>query len=108
MGQVTLTIHGHNYGIACDDGQEGRIQALAKYVDLRMSEIARSGGASSESHLLVLTSILLADEIFDLKEGVAALGEDSESFKKEEALIVEAIDVLAERIDMIAGRIHKA
>lgn len=108
MGQVNLTIHGHNYGLACDDGQEERLQQLASYVDERMGQIAKAGGASSESHLLMLTSILLADEVFDLKAGVAKLGGSPEDLAREEELIVQAIDVLADRIDTIAERIHKA
>ena len=108
MGQVTLTIHGHSYGLACDDGQEERLHQLAAYVDERMGQIAKAGGASSESHLLMLTTILLADEVFDLKAGVAKMGGDPEAMQKEEELIVQAIDVLADRIDSIAERIHKA
>ena len=72
MAEVNLTINGRNYGIACDDGQERRVQALGQYVDQRLKEIARAGAASNESHLLFLTSIILADEIFDLKDGLAA------------------------------------
>ena len=108
MGQVTLTIHGQNYGISCDDEQEERIKKLGTYVDEKMGDIARAGGASSEAHLLVLTSLVLADEVYDLMEGVKDLGGDTGDMKKEEELIIQAIDTLADRIDTIADRIHKA
>ena len=54
---------------------------------------------------------MLADEIFDLREEMAELSEkvsDGEGVREEDALMVRAIDHLAERIDLIAGRIAKA
>ncbi len=113
MAEVNLTINGRNYGIACDDGQERRVKDLGSYVDQRLKEIARAGAASNESHLLVLTAIILADEIFDLKDGLAAIENGrkepigvSMSDEDEEA-IVNAIDLLAKRIDSIAGNLQK-
>lgn len=111
MAEISITINGRNYGIACDDGQERRVMELARYVDYRLKEIARAGAASSESHLLVLTSIILADEIADMKamgnvhpqpqvSGVRMNEEDEEA-------IVSAIDHLAARIDQIAGNLQK-
>lgn len=113
MAEVNLTINGRNYGIACDDGQERRVQALGQYVDGRLKEIARAGAASNEAHLLFLTSIILADEVFDLKDGLAAV-ENSQSqpigvrmSEEDEEAIVSAIDLLARRIDSIAGNLQK-
>ena len=49
MAQVNVAIHGKVYGIACDDGQERRVQELAGYVDMRLREIA---GAIRRHHRL--------------------------------------------------------
>ncbi len=106
MAEVTLTINGRNYGISCEDGQEQRLTELGHYVDTRIREISKAGAASNESHLLVLAGLVLADEIFDLRDGtgVAANGISQE----EEKAIVQSIDYLAERINTIASRIQKA
>ncbi len=111
MAEINITINGRSYGIACDDGQERRVQELARYVDTRLKDIARAGAASNESHLLVLTSIILADEIADLKAaGIPVPQADpvgiSMSEEDEEA-ITSAIDHLAARIDFIAGSLQK-
>lgn len=115
MADISITINGRNYGIACDDGQERRVKELASYVDARVREIARSGAASTESHLLVLTSIILADEIADLRAAGAQYQQPpvqtapvgiSMSQDDEEA-IVSAIDLLAARIDSIASNLQK-
>lgn len=111
MAEISITINGRNYGIACDDGQERRVTELARFVDQRLREIARAGAATNESHLLVLTSIILADEIADLKASGAAPSPGNTMGVKmtedEEEAIVSAIDLLAGRIDQIASSLQK-
>ncbi len=111
MAEVNLNINGRNYGIACDAGQEKRVKDLGYYIDQRIKEISRAGAASNDSHLLILTALMLADEIFDLRDEMSELSEkagESDAVREEDALMVRAIDHIAERIDLIAGRIAKA
>src|SRR5688572_29424939 len=111
MAEVTLTINGRNYGIACDDGQEKRVRDLGYYIDQRVREIARAGAATNESHLMVLTSLMLADEIFDLRDNMGALEEDAQQASpnaRNDEAIAGAIGELADRIDDIADRVQKA
>ena len=110
MGQVNITINGRSFGISCEDGQEQRVTDLGHYVDSRLKDIARAGAATNESHLLVLTSLLLADEVFEAREGAGTTqpAQAPEANPQEEALVVHAIEDLAERIDRIAGRIQAA
>lgn len=111
MAEINVLINGRNYGIACDDGQEQRVLDLSRYVDARLKEIAKAGAATTESHLLVLTSLVLADEIFDLKDGMVAVQRDSKAgirlSEQDEGDIVAIIDQLAARIDAIAGGLQK-
>jgi cell division protein ZapA len=115
MAEVNLSINGSNYGIACDDGQEDRVGDLGRYVDDRLRDISRAGAAASESHLLVLTALVLADEIYDMRDhlnhvlaGAKSASTDTAPDTQEEELIVRAIDSLAGRIDSIAGRIQNS
>lgn len=111
MAEINVLINGRNYGIACDDGQEQRVLDLSRYVDARLKEIAKAGAATTESHLLVLTALVLADEIFDLKDGMVAVQRDSKAgirmSEQDEGDIVAIIDQLAARIDAIAGGLQK-
>lgn len=111
MAELTLTINGRNYGIACEDGQEQRVMDLAHYVDSKMKDIAAAGAGTSESHLLVLTSLMMADETFDLRDQVGELGNQAEQAgvsQNDELIVAQAIDSLADRIDTIAERIKAA
>lgn len=110
MAEISITINGRNYGISCDDGQETRVKQLAAYVDSRLKDIARAGAATNESHLLVLTSIILADEIADMRAAGArpmAPAVGVQISDEEEEAIISAIDLLAARIDAIAGNLQK-
>ncbi|MGE4313914.1 MAG: cell division protein ZapA [Pseudobdellovibrionaceae bacterium] len=107
MAQVTIDINGLRYGIACDDGQEGRVQALAKYINGRLKEIAGAGAASTEAHLLVLTALVLADELFEVREQLAMFPEDGAPVpaglsEEDTAQITRAVDHLRQRIEKLA------
>ena len=111
MAEIKININGRQFGIACDDGQEQRVQELASHVNSRLREIAASGGATNESHLLVLTSLVMADEMFDMK-AAAANGNSAplgglQITQEDESSIVNAIDQMANRIDTIAGNLQK-
>lgn len=113
MGEVNLEINGRSYGIVCDDGQEERVAEVGQYVNQRARDIAAAGAAANDTHLLALTSLLLADEIKELHESkggqmpqpVAAAPERVS--EEEERLIIEAIDHLAGRIETVADRLQK-
>ncbi len=121
MADVNLSIHGKTYNIACDVGQERRVAELGKYVDARLREIAAAGAASNEPHLLVLTGLVLADEIYELRDMVAELRNRAPKVIREEVAveaeqrvseedemeILAAIEQLANRIDTVAERLQK-
>lgn len=111
MAEVNISINGRKFGIACDDGQEQRVTDLANFVDSRLKEIAKAGAGANESHLLVLTSIVLADELFDLRDNAAnsnrAPLNGLQITRDEEGTIVNAIDQMAGRIEAIAGNLQK-
>lgn len=109
MAEVNITIANKQYSIACDEGQEQRVVDLAAYVDSRVKEIAAMGAGSNDSHLLVLNSIMMADELMDAQSGSANNNQaelNSLSITQEdEAAITNAIDQMAERINAIAGNL---
>lgn len=117
MAEVNININGRQFGIACDDGQEQRVVDLAHFLDGRVREIAAAGAGTNESHLLVLASIMMADEMFDLREAAAngnagnaqqtAPLSGIQITEEDEEMIVSAIDRMANRIDAIAGSLAK-
>ncbi|MCD8494146.1 MAG: cell division protein ZapA [Alphaproteobacteria bacterium] len=109
MAEISVSINGRKYGMECDDGQESRVVDLGQYVDNKVKQIAAAGAASGESHLLVLTSLMLADEVMELKKYVANgnMPQASGASPEDEELIAKAIDHLAGRIEAISGKLTK-
>lgn len=105
MGQVDVRINGHNYSIACDDGQEGHVRQLADYVDGRVQELVNAVGQVGESRLLVMSSLMVADE---LAEAYSALERNSHGDSEETDALADAIEALAERIEGIAAALERA
>ena len=106
MAEVTLTISGQNYPIWCDDGQEQRVQELAAYINGKLEDIKASGAANTDNHLLVLTSLILADEVFDARAGAGAEG--TKLSQDEEQLVANTLSSIASRIQIVADKLQKA
>jgi cell division protein ZapA len=120
MSDVNITINGRSYEISCDPGQEARIVDLAAYIDQRLMQISRSGAAYNDAHLLVLTTLVLADELFDARESGESVpvraGKNtpqvkesaSAASKEDEQAVAQLLDKLAKRIDGIAAKVQAA
>ena len=112
MAQVSIRINGRSYDIACDDGQEDRIHALAGYVNDRVKEIADAVGQIGEQRLLVMTSLLIADELGNAQEQLAnqtpqqpqPVGlSDAQSDE-----LAENIETMADRVEAIADKLAQS
>ena len=72
MGQVTVQIGGRGYPLACRDGEEAHLVELAAMFDAKTGQLGALG-TMSETRLLLMAGLLLADEISDLRKvGTAA------------------------------------
>ena len=116
MSQVSVTINGRDYQIGCNEGQESHLGKLAEFVDQRVGELSSAAGQIGDMRLLVMASLLIADELWELRDGgengaaaVAPIpgrgGANSESDGGDDAL-AGAINALAGQIEDIAVRLE--
>ena len=107
MAQVNVSIHGRNYEVACDEGQEAHLSRLGSYVDKRVNELVAAVGEVGDARLLVMVALLLADELSDVyAELEVARSSDAGAtalLSAEDALSTN-IEDLAERIEVIADK----
>ncbi len=68
MSKTTITVNNRNFTIACDDGQEARVQQLGRYIDERFRELNAAGAAPNEAYGLVLTALVISDDMFDARD----------------------------------------
>ncbi|CAA6605750.1 MAG: cell division protein ZapA [Alphaproteobacteria bacterium] len=106
MGQITVTVNQRPYVIACDDGQEAHLTRLARYVDDRIKQLVAAVGQAGEARLLLMVSLLLADELSEAYEQSKRLGAGLEPSSDE--TLARSLDKLASRIETIAERLEQA
>ena len=97
MSNVTLTIGGRFYTVACAEGEEAHIEALGRIIDGKLHGMSNLGG-QSEARTLLFAGLLLADENHELRSGGAAPGDDGQTASALERL-AETLEGLAERLE---------
>lgn len=112
MAQVAVTINGRGYQIACDDGQEEHLRQLASYIDRRVAELVAAMGQVGDMRLLVMVSLLIADELADANAELTEIRRERESHQSVEEQVghvaAEAIETLAVRVEEIAARLERS
>jgi len=119
VGQLAITINGRSYQIACEEGQEKHLSELGAYIDKRVKDLVTSVGQIGDTRLLVMASLLIADELSDLydeldaaragkrapekapKKGAPANGADSDT------ALADQLDAAARTIEDIAARLER-
>ena len=93
MANVNIKFNNKDYLLSCDDGQEESLKRLTKFLDKKYLELKEKLGNIGENKLLLITTIKLIDEYFDLKQKVSnqkfKLDEISSKFKEIRFLALE-------------------
>lgn len=107
MATVPVVVNGRTYDIACDEGQEEHLRQLGAHVARRVDDLVGSVGQIGENRLLLMASLLIADELSDTHDEVVRLRiEESQRSTANEEALADAIERLAERIEGIAARLE--
>ena len=96
MSNVTLTIGGRFYSVACGEGEEAHIEALGRTIDGKLHGMPNLGG-QSEARTLLFAALLLADELHELRSGATSPddGPAADSLER----LAEMLEGLAERLE---------
>jgi cell division protein ZapA len=118
MAQVIATIAGRQFRLACEDGQEDHLQALAKDIDQRVIDLRRKFGEIGDTRLTVMAALMLEDELVEatqkmrrLEDEIAAL-QDARLVAADRAraasdAVVGAFNSAAERIEGITKKLNQ-
>lgn len=69
MGQVSISFNNQEHHLACQNGGEERLLSLANYVEEKSQILLERMGAVGDTRLLLMTAIMIADELQDLNDG---------------------------------------
>ena len=92
MANVNIKFNNKDYLLSCDDGQEESLKQLTKFLDKKYSDLKDKLGNIGENKLLLITTIQLIDEYFNLKQKITdqkkKLEEISYKFKEIKSLAI--------------------
>ena len=119
MPQVSVTINGRQFRMACEEGEEPHLVRLAEDLDTRIARLRIRFGEIGDTRLTVMAALTLADELAEakgklqrLEPEVAALRDAStvsaERADTTEGAIVAVLNVAAERIEAITRRLNES
>jgi cell division protein ZapA len=113
MAEVSVTINGRVYRMACDPGQEDHLARLGRELDQRISQLRDSFGEIGDTRLAVMAAIMVADELAELKRRLRTADQEIQSLKDAreraaqrnedvEHAIAGILEETAERIERLA------
>jgi cell division protein ZapA len=110
VAQVTLNVDGNPYRLACNDGEEEHLQALAATISDKVGEIAQAMGQVGDAKLILMASLVLLDEARANSAKAAQAAQDAQAsvdaVAAEAAKGVDAIAAAAAKIEVIADQIE--
>jgi cell division protein ZapA len=118
MSQVTVTINGRQFRMACEDGQESHLLRLAQDLDQRIERLRGTFGEIGDTRLTVMAALTVADELADtsgklrrLEEAMAGLQDaratSAERAEATQAAVAAALNSAAERIEQVTKMLNQ-
>lgn len=97
MATAIVTIAGRTYRMSCADGEEPRLETLAKSVEEKI-EVMRAGfGDIGEQRIVVMAAIAIADEAADARERALRLEAETKALRADLASIRAAAEAFEKR-----------
>ena len=99
MATIDVEVAARKYAISCRDGEEEHLHSVAAIVDRKAREAEAALGSLGEARQLLFASLLLADEIKDIRGG-------KEPEPVPDPAVAEALERLAGRMESLAERLE--
>jgi cell division protein ZapA len=117
MTQVNATIAGRQFRLACEDGQQDHLNALANDMDARIETLRQKFGEIGDTRLTVMAALMVADELDEAKRRIRRLEEEiaglqdarvvaADRAKAASAAVVNAFNSAAERIEGVTRKLN--
>jgi cell division protein ZapA len=117
MAQVNLTVNGHVYRMACEDGEEDHVVELGERFDAAINELRGVLGEIGDLRLMVMAGILMTDRLGDTEQRLERAEQEIQALKESRANTAMRIESLAknfaenlnhaaEQVERLAGRLQ--
>ena len=110
MAQVTVTIDGKTYRMACDEGQEEHLIDLAERFDRYVGHLKDSFGEIGDQRLTVMAGIMVMDELSEVNRKLKSLQTEADNLRQgRDATVADqqrAEEALASVLSEVTSQIH--
>jgi cell division protein ZapA len=93
MSNVTLSIGGRQFTVACAEGEEDHVSQLGRMIDSKLTAMGDMAG-QNEARMLLFAALLLADEVHEVQ------------FRTPDRAAASLPAGTAQRLDTIAARLE--
>jgi cell division protein ZapA len=118
MAQVSVSISGRQFRMACEDGQEGHLMNLARELDVRIERLRAKFGEIGDTRLTVMAALTIADELGEMGERIQRLEDElmavqeahvatTDRNKIAQAAVTAALTAAAERIESVTKKLNQ-
>jgi len=110
MAQVTVTIDGKAYRMACEEGQEDHLTDLANRFDQYVSHLKSQFGEIGDLRLTVMAGIMVMDELSEVNRKLKSLQTETDNLRQgRDATVADqqkAEEALASVLSEVTSQIH--
>jgi cell division protein ZapA len=112
MAQISVTIAGRTYRMACDDGQEEHLTRLGMDLDQRIETLKEQFGEIGDMRAVVMAAIMVADELSETQRRLRACEGDVAALRDARLAAAERADqtqaAVARALAAAADRVERA
>jgi cell division protein ZapA len=116
VSHVNVTIHGRQFRMACEDGQEAHLQQLARDLDERIVALRGQFGEIGDARLTVMAALMVADELSETDKRLKRIEAERAALQDARAAddmrtqtaqnaMVAAFNTAAERVEELAKKL---
>jgi len=105
MSQVSVSIDGRKYRLACNEGEEARLESLAGMIDEKIGQMRASFGEIGDQRLVIMAALTIADNLTEARDEAAAERKRFEEVEQRTQRIASRLDELGSRLEQVAARL---
>ena len=99
MPEVSISIGGRQFEVACQDGEESYLHSAAKMLDDEAQVLSDQVGRMPEARMLLMAGLMLADKTASVEDRI---GEERAELAEREAVLagLRNVEIEPERIEV--------
>lgn len=105
MPEVNVEINGRKYRMACEEGQQGHLIALAERFNAQVEGLKGAVGEIGDNRLTVMAGIAVLDELTEANRKIAALEAEVETLTQAGHQIADELEATEKAF---AGKLDEA